>query len=152
MRYYKTMKAHIQRVSQASVTVDGTTIASIGRGLLVFLGVGPHDTEKNVIQLTEKITALRIFEDAEGKLNLSVSDTKGAILLVSQFTLYADCSKGNRPSFLAAAPPETAKKYYELFIAELTKKGIPVQSGRFGAHMQVELINDGPATFLLEND
>ena len=144
------MRAVIQRVSSASVSVDGKTIASIDQGLLILLGVGPDDTEEIAQQLAKKIAALRIFSDAEGKMNLSVRDIGGAAIVVSQFTLYADTRKGNRPSFIGAAPPELASPLCDRFVEYLVAEGVPSQTGEFGAHMQVSLVNDGPVTILLE--
>lgn len=144
------MKALIQRVTQASVEVNGEKVGSIGPGLLVFLGVTHGDTVNQVTWLVNKLIHLRIFEDAQGKLNKSLIDQKGAVLIVSQFTLYADCHAGRRPSFLQAAPPEIASLLYEQFIEEVRKRGISTASGVFGAEMKVSLINDGPMTILLE--
>lgn len=145
------MRACVQRVARASVTVDGEVVGAIARGALVLLGVAGDDTEADVTYLAEKITGLRIFEDADGKMNASLADIGGAILVVSQFTLYGDCRKGRRPSFTDAAPPELAERLYERFVAEVRRLGIPVATGRFRANMQVELINDGPVTMLLES-
>lgn len=144
------MKILVQRVSEASVNVDGKTVGSIGPGVLVFIGITHTDTEQQASWLASKLVHLRIFEDAEDKLNLSLLDQKGAALLVSQFTLYGDCGEGRRPSFTQAARPELAQKLYEYFIAEVRKAGVPVQTGIFGAEMQVSLINDGPVTLLVE--
>jgi D-tyrosyl-tRNA(Tyr) deacylase len=138
------MRALVQRVSRASVTVDGETIAAIGPGLLVLLGVTHGDDEAAADKLADKVRALRIFEDAEGKMNESLGDAR-EVLVVSQFTLYGDARKGNRPSFVNAARPEVAEPLYERFRARLGAPG-----GRFGAHMDVELVNDGPVTLLLE--
>jgi D-tyrosyl-tRNA(Tyr) deacylase len=138
------MRALVQRVSRASVTVDGETIAAIGAGLLVLLGVTHGDDEAAADKLADKVRALRIFEDAEGKMNESLGDGR-EVLVVSQFTLYGDARKGNRPSFVDAARPEVAEPLYERFRARLGAPG-----GRFGAHMDVELVNDGPVTLLLE--
>jgi D-tyrosyl-tRNA(Tyr) deacylase len=138
------MRALVQRVSCASVTVDGETIAAIGSGLLVLLGVTHGDDEAAADKLADKVRALRIFEDAEGKMNESLGDGR-EVLVVSQFTLYGDARKGNRPSFVNAARPEVAEPLYERFRARLGAPG-----GRFGAHMDVELVNDGPVTLLLE--
>jgi len=139
------VRALVQRVSRATVEVDGEEVARIGLGLLVLLGVRTGDTREQADRLAGKLERLRIFEDAEGKLNLSVRDVGGELLCVSQFTLYADASKGNRPSFVAAAPPDEAEPLYERFRATLGAQG-----GAFGAHMQVSLVNDGPVTLLLE--
>ena len=145
------MKAVIQRVSHASVVVEGETVGRIDRGLLVLLGVGREDTEEDARYLAGKIAGLRIFSDAEGKFNLALDDVDGAVLLVSQFTLYADTRKGRRPSFTDAAPPELAEPLVEKCARLLRAEGIVVETGRFGAHMQVELLNDGPVTVLLDS-
>lgn len=145
------MKAVLQRVSQASVTVEGAIVGQIDRGLLVLLGVQQGDTEADVHALADKTIALRIFDDAEGKMNLSVEDVQGSVLVVSQFTLLGDCRKGRRPSFIEAAPPELAERLYETFVAAIGVKGIPVATGKFRAHMDVALVNDGPVTLLLES-
>lgn len=144
------MRAVIQRVLRASVTVDGEPVGGIARGWLVLLGVGPHDTAAQVKWLADKVANLRAFDDADGKMNLSVQDVGGAVLVVSQFTLYGDCQKGRRPSFIGAAPPAVAEPLYAGFVAELKLLGVPVQTGRFGADMRVELVNDGPVTFVLD--
>jgi len=141
----------VQRVQKAAVRVEGKVVGAIGQGLLVFLGVGKDDTEKDLEFMVWKIPRLRVFEDSEGKMNLSVKDIQGAILCVSQFTLYGDCRRGLRPSFDAAAPPDMARCYYEAFLRRLKEEGIPVASGIFGALMEVELVNDGPVTILLES-
>lgn len=130
--------------------VDGDRIASIGRGLVILLGIGPSDNKAIAEQLAGKVARLRIFEDAQGKMNLSIQDVKGEVIVVSQFTLYADTSGGNRPSFTGAAKPEIAKPLCDYFTACLAKAGIPAQTGEFGAHMQVEINNDGPVTIILE--
>lgn len=145
------MKAVLQRVSQASVTVDGVVVGQIGRGLLVLLGVQQGDSESDAHTLADKTVALRIFDDAEGKMNLSVDDAQGSVLVVSQFTLLGDCRKGRRPSFLQAAPPEIGERLYETFVAAIGVKGIPVATGKFRAHMDVSLVNDGPVTLLLDS-
>ena len=145
------MKAVLQRVSRASVTVSGEMIGQIGRGILVLLGVEPDDTDEDSRQLADKTIALRIFDDAEGKMNLSLEEVGGAILVVSQFTLLGDCRKGRRPSFIGAAPPELAEKLYNTFIGAVGSRGIKVASGRFRAMMDVELVNDGPVTLLLDS-
>ncbi len=145
------MKAVIQRVRRASVTVDGAVSGAIGGGLLVLLGVGRGDTEAAADYLAGKIAGLRIFPDAEGKMNLSLLDTGGAMLVVSQFTLYGDCRKGRRPSFDAAAPPEEARRLYEYFVSKVRAANIPVETGVFQAHMDVELLNDGPVTLIIES-
>lgn len=145
------MKALIQRVSDASVAVNGDTVGNIGRGILLFLGIEKGDDEREVDHMSTKVMNLRIFEDAGGKMNLSVKDVGGSVLVVSQFTLAADCRKGNRPSFDTAEIPEKAETLYTLFIQRLVDSGIPVSSGRFGVYMKVSLVNDGPVTFLLDS-
>lgn len=146
------MRAVIQRVSKASVTIDGETIGSINQGFAILLGVGHHDTEEDASRLWSKISKLRIFDDDQGKTNLSLADVKGEALIVSQFTLWANCRKGNRPSFTEAAPPQQAERLYEHFIG-LAKADVPhVQTGRFGADMSVHLTNDGPFTICLDTD
>jgi len=144
------MKAVIQRVKEASVSVRGKKVSAIGRGLLVLLGVAESDTEEQAQKLAKKVATLRIMADEQGKMNLSVADVGGELLVISQFTLLADTSRGHRPSFIKAAKPEKAKELYELFIKELRKLDIPVKAGKFGEYMQVDLVNDGPATILLE--
>ena len=144
------MRAVIQRVSEAGVTVEGRLTGAIGKGLLVLVGIGHADTEETARALAAKIARLRIFQDAEGKMNLSVQDVGGGVLAVSQFTLLADTRKGNRPSFTDAAPPEAANRLYEVFCAALADLGLPVARGIFGAHMDVRLTNDGPVTIILE--
>ncbi len=145
------MRAVLQRVSRAGVTVDNEKIAEIGAGLLVLLGVEQGDDEKAADYLAEKIAGLRIFEDEAGKMNLSVSDCSGELLVVSQFTLLADCRKGRRPGFSQAALPEQAEPLCRYFVECLQQKGLPVQTGRFQADMAVDLINDGPVTIILES-
>jgi D-aminoacyl-tRNA deacylase len=145
------MRAVLQRVTQASVSVDGEVIGQIDRGLVVLLGVEQDDTDADAHQLADKTIQLRIFEDAEGKMNLALNDVGGAMLVVSQFTLLGDCRKGRRPSFIQAAPPELAERLYETFVATVGVQGIPVATGRFRAMMQVELVNDGPVTMLLDS-
>jgi len=145
------MKAIIQRVKNARVEIENKTVGEIGKGTLVFLGVKTGDTEKDVQFLVEKILNLRIFSDKEDKMNLSLLDIAGEILIVSQFTLYGDCKKGRRPSFTDAALPETAERLYEDFIKEVKKSGLKTETGKFGAMMQIELVNDGPVTFILES-
>ena len=144
------MRAVIQRVLRAKVTVAGEVVGEIGSGWLVLLGVAPADTAKQVEWLAEKVANLRAFNDADGKMNLSVQDVGGSVLVVSQFTLYGDCLKGRRPSFIGAAPPAVAEPLYEAFVTALKMLGVPVATGRFAADMQVELVNDGPVTFVLD--
>ena len=144
------MKIVLQRVAQASVRVGGKDIATISRGLLVLFGAEKNDDETKVIFLAEKILNLRIFSDERGKMNLSCLDISGEVLVVSQFTLAGDCSKGRRPGFDNAAPPNEAKSLYQNFIHQISKSGLNVNTGEFGADMQVDLINDGPVTFTLE--
>jgi D-tyrosyl-tRNA(Tyr) deacylase len=143
------MKAVVQRVTQSDVMVDGQQIGAIGNGLLVLLGVGHDDTEKQAQWLAEKIINLRIFEDQNGKMNRSLQDTGGSMLAVSQFTLLGDCRKGRRPSFVAAASPDLAEMLYERFVSLVKQTGIDVATGKFGAMMQVSLVNDGPVTLIL---
>jgi len=145
------MRALIQRVKKASVTVDGRHISEIGRGILILLGITHGDGEKDVNYLIEKITNLRIFEGENGKPDLSVRDTKGEILLVSQFTLYGDCNKGRRPDFTAAAPTDEARDMFALSCRLFRECGLPVKTGEFQAHMDVESINDGPFTLMVES-
>jgi D-aminoacyl-tRNA deacylase len=144
------MKACVQRVSRAKVTIAGQLCAEIGKGMLVLLGVADGDDDAQARQLADKIAGLRIFEDSQEKMNLSLREVDGAMLVVSQFTLLGDCRKGRRPSFDAAAPPELAEKLYEHFVACVKAQGISVSTGRFRANMQVELVNDGPVTLLLD--
>ena len=144
------MRAVVQRVSRASVTIESEVVGTVGRGLLVLLGVAPNDTEAGARWLAEKVAGLRIFPDDEGKMNRDVVEAGGGLLVVSQFTLYGDCRKGRRPSFVGAAPPEIAEPLYEAFVAAVRAQGIPAATGRFGAMMQVELVNDGPVTLLVE--
>lgn len=145
------MRVCVQRVSQASVTVEGELVGEIARGLLVLLGVTSDDTADDARHLADKICGLRIFEDADEKMNQSLEDIGGAMLVVSQFTLYGDCRKGRRPSFTQAAPPAQAEELYNTFIAGVGMKGIKVATGRFRAHMNVALVNDGPVTLLLDS-
>jgi D-tyrosyl-tRNA(Tyr) deacylase len=145
------MRAVIQRVKSARVCVEGRVAGKIGRGLLVFLGVGRGDGESDLAFLTSKIPELRMFEDGSGKFNLSLKETGGEILVVSQFTLFGDCRKGRRPSFTEAEEPTAANHLYEQFILKLRGQGIPVQTGEFQAKMEVHLINDGPVTLLLDS-
>lgn len=144
------MRACIQRVSRARVTVAGAVSGEIGPGMLVLLGVAQDDTEGDVRQLADKITGLRIFEDDEQKMNRSLADVGGAMLVVSQFTLLGDCRKGRRPSFDQAARPELAERLYQLFVDAVTQQGIAVATGKFRAYMEVELVNDGPVTLLID--
>lgn len=148
--YNDYMRLLIQRVSSASVTVEGKIIGQINQGLLVLLGVAHDDSHTTAAELVDKLIELRVFDDAQGKMNLSVQDIKGEILVVSQFTLYGNCDKGRRPSFDEAANPLLAQELYNSFITLLKTKNIPVASGQFRATMQVALVNDGPVTFLLE--
>ncbi|MCX8012225.1 MAG: D-aminoacyl-tRNA deacylase [Desulfobacterota bacterium] len=145
------MRAVIQRVKSAKVEVDSRVIGKIGPGLLVFLGVSREDNNEDVDYLVEKTINLRVFDDEEGKLNLSLLDTQGEILLVSQFTLLADCRKGRRPSFVDAASPELAQKLYNYFIEQIKRRKIPIATGEFQARMEIFLINNGPVTILLDS-
>jgi D-tyrosyl-tRNA(Tyr) deacylase len=145
------MRAVVQRVSRARVTVKGETAGEIGLGLLVLLGVGAGDTRIEADYLAEKTIGLRIFEDAGGKMNLSVAEVGGALLVVSQFTLYGDARRGKRPSFDGAAPPEQARELYEYFVEKVRASGVRLETGRFQETMQVELVNDGPVTILLDS-
>ncbi len=145
------MRAVIQRVKKSAVSVDGEIVGEIGRGLLVLLGVAGEDQKKDVEYLADKITNLRIFEDDQGKMNRSLLETGGEVLVVSQFTLLADCRKGRRPSFIDAAGPERANELYEAFVYLVREKGVPVKTGRFRAMMDVSLINDGPVTLIVES-
>jgi D-aminoacyl-tRNA deacylase len=144
------MRALIQRVSSAQVLVRGQVVGSIARGLLLFLGVGKGDGDKEARELAEKVAYLRIFENEMGRFDRSLLDVKGELLVVSQFTLYGDCKKGRRPSFTDAAPPEEALRLYDVFIRYVSARGIRVSSGRFGERMQVSLVNDGPVTLVLD--
>lgn len=148
--YLFAMRIVLQRVSEASVTVAGRVTGEIGQGFLLLVGIAPGDTGAEVGWLAEKVAGLRLFSDAEGKMNLDLAAVGGALLVVSQFTLYGDASKGRRPSFIGAARPEEAIPLYEAFLAALRATGLPVASGEFGADMQVALVNDGPVTLLLE--
>ncbi|MFZ1916424.1 MAG: D-aminoacyl-tRNA deacylase [Terriglobales bacterium] len=145
------MRAVVQRVSRAKVTIDGKVTGEIARGLLVLLGVGAGETRADADYLADKVIGLRIFEDAGGKMNLSVVDVEGAILAVSQFTLYGDVRRGKRPSFDAAAPPQPARELYEYFVEKVRSMGIRCETGRFQEMMQVELVNEGPVTILLDS-
>ncbi|KAF2956689.1 D-aminoacyl-tRNA deacylase [Marinitoga sp. 38H-ov] len=147
------MRAVVQRVLESHVDVEGKTVGKIGKGILVLLGVGQNDTEKDIEWLADKIMNLRIFEDSEDKMNLSLLDIKGEILVISQFTLYGDCRKGRRPSYSTAANPEKGNEYYEKFIEYIEKKyNLKVEKGIFQADMKVHLINDGPVTLLLDSE
>jgi D-tyrosyl-tRNA(Tyr) deacylase len=146
------MRFIIQRVKEASVSVDNEVIGSIGHGLLVFVGVSENDDKRIADKMIDKMTKLRIFDDENGKTNLSISDVNGEFLIISQFTLYADCKKGNRPSFIKAGNPDMANELYEYVISEVTKKGFKPEHGSFGADMKVSLLNDGPFTILLDSD
>ena len=146
------MRAVCQRVSQASVTVDGEVVGKISHGWLVLLGVGPNDDEATATRMADKIVGLRVFEDEAGKMNRSVQDVGGAVLLVSQFTLYADTSRGRRPGFTGAAPPAKAEPLVERVADLIRARGLTVETGRFGAHMAVALTNDGPVTIVLTDE
>ncbi len=145
------MRAVLQRVSRASVRVEGETVGEIGAGLVVLLGVARDDAEADASYLAEKVLGLRVFDDAERRMNLSLSESGGALLAVSQFTLYGDARKGRRPSWFDAAPPELAEPLYELFVAEARARGARVETGVFRSMMEVELVNDGPVTLLLDS-
>ncbi|MFP1649446.1 D-aminoacyl-tRNA deacylase [Enterococcus mundtii] len=145
------MRAVIQRVSQAAVSINEREVGRIDHGLLILLGVHDTDTQTDVDYLIKKIAQMRIFEDEQGKMNLSIEDVKGALLSISQFTLFADTKKGNRPSFIAAARPETAIPLYEAFNDGLRQRGITVETGEFGADMAVSLVNDGPVTIIIDS-
>jgi D-aminoacyl-tRNA deacylase len=145
------MRAVVERVSRARVTVNGWISGEIGMGLLVLLGVGQEDTDTDANYLAEKIAGLRIFEDHDGKMNRSVQEVGGSVLAVSQFTLYGDVRRGKRPSFDAAAPPEHARRLYELFVERICEAGLRCETGRFQEMMQVELVNEGPVTILLDS-
>lgn len=146
------MRAVLTRVKSASVTIDGEVIGKIGKGFLILLGVGPEDTPEKCRYLAEKALSLRIFEDENEKMNLSLADVGGEVLVVSQFTLYGNCRKGRRPSFVGAAAPELGNALYEQFLANCEALGYPPQHGEFGANMQVESVNDGPVTLILDTD
>ena len=145
------MRVVVQRVSQARVDVDGDTVGAIEGGLLVLLGVQAADTERDADYLAAKIVGLRIFNDAQGKMNLDLQQVRGGVLVVSQFTLYGDARKGRRPSFVQAAPPKQAERLYQYFLEAAARHAVPVAHGVFGAHMQVHLVNDGPVTLLLDS-
>ncbi|MBC2855752.1 MAG: D-aminoacyl-tRNA deacylase [Cetobacterium sp.] len=144
------MRAVLQRVTSASVKVDGETIGEIKNGILVLLGITHSDTEKEINWLVPKIKDLRIFEDSDGKMNLGLEEINGELLIVSQFTLYGDCIKGRRPSFISAARPEMAEELYEKFVEKARSLGVKVETGKFGADMKVELLNDGPVTIIID--
>lgn len=146
------MRAVLTKVSHASVTIDGKVHGKIGQGFLILLGVAPDDDEAKCRKLADKLCSLRIFDDENGKINLSLDDVHGEILVISQFTLYGSCKKGRRPEFLGAARPETAIPLYEKFVALCREKGYRVETGEFGAHMEVESLNDGPFTLVVDTD
>jgi D-aminoacyl-tRNA deacylase len=146
------MRAVVQRISRAKVTVENEIVGQVGKGFLVLLGVSQDDTQDDVIFMAQKIAELRVFRDEEGKMNLSLQDVGGQMLVVSQFTLYGDCRKGRRPSFVRAAPPEKADELYQSFVAEVRGQGIHVETGQFQADMDVELVNEGPVTLLIESN
>lgn len=145
------MRAVVQRVSKGQVTVDNEVVGKIGMGFVVLLGVADGDTQEDVVWMAGKVVGLRVFEDAAGKMNLSLTDVGGQVLAISQFTLLGDCRKGRRPAFIEAAKPEQANALYESFVAEVRGAGISVETGRFRTHMNVELTNDGPVTLLLDS-
>ena len=146
------MKVVIQRVTEASVTIDGQVKGNISKGLLLLIGIGQEDTASDITWAVRKIAAMRIFSDADDKMNLSVKDINGEVLAISQFTLFADTKKGNRPSFIRAAPPTMANELYEQFLTHMEQElGKPIQSGSFGADMKVRLLNDGPVTIILDS-
>lgn len=145
------MRAVVQRVCSAAVTVDGRTVGSIERGLLVYVGVGRGDTDADVAYIVDKILHLRLFADGDGKMNLSVNGVSGSVLVVSQFTLFGDCRRGRRPSYVTASDPETARQQYEAVVAQLRRDGLHVETGEFRTMMQINSINDGPITVLLDS-
>ena len=145
------MRAVVQRVASASVKVEDEVVGQIERGFLVLLGVGTGDSDADAVTLAEKVAGLRVFEDDDRKMNLALNDVDGQMLVVSQFTLFGDCRKGRRPSFVDAARPEQAERLYESFVAEVRGRGINVETGRFQTHMDVRLVNDGPVTLLLDS-
>lgn len=145
------MRVVIQRVTKSSVSINNKEVAQIGKGFLILLGISKDDNFEKANYIIRKIYNLRVFSDENDKMNLSIQDINGELLIVSQFTLYADCKKGNRPSFINAAPPEEAEKIYEYFINECKKNKLKVETGKFGADMKVEIMNDGPVTIILEN-
>lgn len=144
------MRAVVQRVSEASVNVDGATVGRCGVGLLVLVAAHRDDTEANADKLADRVAGLRIFSDSEGKMNLSLADVEGSVLAISNFTLYGDATKNRRPSFIDSAPYADGERLYEAFIAALARRGVPVETGVFGAHMDVSLVNDGPVTIVLD--
>ena len=144
------MRVVLQRVSRAAVRIDGATVGEIGRGFVVLAGFAPADAEPVLAWMADKIAGLRLFADAEGKMNLPLAEVGGGVLVISQFTLYGDASKGRRPSFVDAAPPGQAEALYDRFVAMLKERSLPVETGRFGAMMEVELVNEGPVTLVLE--
>ena len=146
------MRAVVTRVSSASVTIDGQVVGKIGKGFLILLGVGPDDTEVHCRRLAEKALGLRVFSDEDGKMNLGLEQISGEVLVVSQFTLYGNCRKGRRPSFVEAAPPALGEEMYERFLQICEEMGFPPQHGQFGADMKVESVNDGPVTLILDTD
>lgn len=146
------MKLLIQRVTHAKIEVEGRHVGAIDAGALVFIGITHTDTAEESAYLANKLVNLRMFEDAQGKINLSLLDKKGSALIISQFTLYGDCKDGRRPSFTQAAPPAIAKPLYEQFVADVRKAGVPVETGVFGAEMKVSLLNDGPVTLIVEKE
>ena len=146
------MRAVLTRVSRASVTIDGRVAGQIGKGFLILLGVGQNDTASQCVKLADKLTGLRIFDDDNDKMNWSLTDVGGEILVISQFTLYGNCKKGRRPEYLAAARPELAIPLYEKFVQACRDKGFHVETGEFGADMQVESVNDGPVTLVVDTD
>ena len=146
------MRAVVQRVSRASVSVENEVIGEIGRGLLILLGISGRDSESDALYLVEKTLNLRVFEDGEGKMNLSLLDNRGEMLVVSQFTLYGDTRRGRRPSFIDAAAPEAANRLYEFFVSECRKHLVRIETGQFQAMMDVELVNDGPVTILIDSE
>ena len=145
------MRVLLQRVESATVSVDGRTVGAIGRGFLCLVGVTHADAEQEAVRLAAKTARLRVFEDEDGLMNLGLAQVSGEVLAVPQFTLYADARKGNRPSFSGAAPPAQGQAVYEAYVRAVRAEGVPVQTGVFGAHMRVELVNDGPVTILLES-
>lgn len=144
------MRAVVQRVSEASVNVDGATVGRCGVGLLVLVAAHRDDTEANADKLADRVAGLRIFSDEEGKMNLSLADVEGSVLAISNFTLYGDATKNRRPSFIESAPYADGERLYETFVAALARRGVPVETGVFGAHMDVSLVNDGPVTIVLD--